>query len=73
MDKKKLYHIIELILTALIAVAGAVLLDSCASTTRIVTRQKDTGSQTNKISVSAQTEQVIQVSPRDSMVIFRRK
>lgn len=72
MEKKTIYRIIELICTAIVSIAGAILLDSCASTTRIVTKQGATGSQTNKISVSQETEQVISVSPKDSLVIFKR-
>ncbi|QXN75233.1 hypothetical protein [Microvirus mar47] len=73
MDKKKLYRIIELICTALVSIAGALLLDSCASTTRIITKQAAPGSQSSKISVTQETEQVISVSPRDSLVIFKKK
>ena len=72
MSKQTIYEIIKIVCTAILSIAATIFATSCASTTRIVTKQGSTGKQTNKISVTQETEQVITVSPRDSLVIFKK-
>lgn len=74
MTKEKIYRIIELILTALVAVAGAVLLDSCASTTTVVTRSKTgSGAVTSTVTVRTDAEQQVDIAVKDTSLTLKNK
>lgn len=73
MSREQLYRIIELVCTAIVSIAGALLLKSCASTTTVVTRSKTgSGGVTSTVSVRTDAKQDLQIGVSDSLVKMRK-